>query len=175
MEATGHKEKENQGQGPLLPQRSVMIEITGDLFSSIDDDPDDAGVALVHCVSRDLRMGAGIATEFNRRFGRVPELLSQQRAVGQVAFLQVPPQYVYYLITKERYWDKPTYEDLRACLRELRRLVTTVHGEKVRELAMPRIGCGLDRLDWGRVRSMILEELGQEQNLSISVYSLSSS
>jgi len=46
-------------------------EVRGDLFTSAD--------SLVHCVSRDLHMGKGIATEFKKRFDGVEELCKQSK------------------------------------------------------------------------------------------------
>ena len=36
-------------------------------------------------------------------------------------------------------------------------------------IAMPRIGCGLDRLKWSQVRSLIEEEFKEVENLDIIV------
>lgn len=55
------------------------MEIKGDLFS--------ASASLAHCVSRDLKMGAGIAVQFRERFQRVDELRNQNKNVGEVAIL----------------------------------------------------------------------------------------
>ena len=79
----------------------VVNEIKGDLFSSADN------VSLCHCISRDVRMGKGIAVEFKNRFGGVDDLKRQDCAIGQTAVLQRGKRYVYYLITKENYFNKP--------------------------------------------------------------------
>jgi len=50
-----------------------ITEVQGDLFTSSD--------SLVHCVSRDLHMGKGIATEFKKQFGGVDELRQQSMRV----------------------------------------------------------------------------------------------
>jgi hypothetical protein len=55
----------------ILQARFVFNEIQGDLFNSSD--------SLVHCVSRDLHMGKGIATVFKAKFGGVDELQSQRK------------------------------------------------------------------------------------------------
>ena len=53
-----------------------LVEKVGDLFACASDEH---GVtpSLAHCVSVDLRMGAGIAKLFRNNFGRVPELVKQ--------------------------------------------------------------------------------------------------
>jgi len=50
-----------------------LTEVRGNLFTSSD--------SLVHCVSRDLHMGKGIATEFKKQFGGVDELSQQSKLV----------------------------------------------------------------------------------------------
>jgi O-acetyl-ADP-ribose deacetylase (regulator of RNase III) len=41
----------------------------------------------------------------------------------------------------------------------------------VKKLAMPRIGCGLDRLDWNKVREMIKQTF-EETNIELTIYTL---
>jgi O-acetyl-ADP-ribose deacetylase (regulator of RNase III) len=41
----------------------------------------------------------------------------------------------------------------------------------VKKLAMPWIGCGLDRLDWNKVREMIKRTF-QETNIELTIYTL---
>lgn len=57
------------------------------------------------------------------------------------------------LITKERYWEKPTYETMREAL-NIARLRLPYDCKKI---AMPVIGCGLDRLEWCKVSEIIKE------------------
>lgn len=59
---------------------------------------------------------------------------------------------VFNLITKERYFQKPTYRSLANALIEMRDLCCKNHIEKI---AMPKIGCGLDRLKWDQVKGLI--------------------
>ena len=44
--------------------------------------------SLAHCISRDCRLGKGIAKLFRDRFGRVGELERQRAGVGELAVLQ---------------------------------------------------------------------------------------
>ncbi|XP_077455203.1 ADP-ribose glycohydrolase OARD1 [Stigmatopora argus] len=135
---------------------------TGDLFSCPVDE------TLAHCISEDCRMGAGIAVMFKQRFGGVEELKAQNNLVGQCAVLKRGKRFVYYLITKKKASQKPTYDNLRQSLEDMR-----AHCFKngVIRISMPRIGCGLDRLKWERV-SEILEEVFAATDISITIYSL---
>lgn len=93
-----------------------------------------------------------LINNFRSTFGRVGELMDQKPGVGDVAYLQQNNRYIYYLITKERSFKKPTYESLTAAILKLRDFIVE-HG--VKKLAIPRIGCGLDKLKWSQVQSII--------------------
>jgi O-acetyl-ADP-ribose deacetylase (regulator of RNase III) len=141
-----------------------LKEEKGDLFSCSTQ------VSYVHCVSVDLAMGKGIAVEFKKRFGQVEELKSQCQGVGGCAFLLDGKQcqYIFYLITKPNYWDKPTYSSLRSSLEKLRVLCDS---NNVNILAMPRIGCGLDGLIWKEVKR-ILKEVFWDSKIVITIFRL---
>jgi hypothetical protein len=57
---------------------------------------------------------------------------------------------------------------MRAALQSLR---TRVQVDRVTQLAMPRIGCGLDGLVWEDVRAL-LREVFAGTGVTISVYTL---
>lgn len=135
----------------------MLREVKGDLFSSED--------SLAHCVSSCLEMGKGIAVEFKKRFGRVEELKKQNSIVP---YLQVGDRYIFYLVTKEKYYGKPTYDTLYSSLLELKKLLLQLN---ITNLSIPKIGCGLDRLDWKKVKSILIE-IFSNTNISITVYHL---
>ncbi|XP_029995404.1 ADP-ribose glycohydrolase OARD1 isoform X2 [Sphaeramia orbicularis] len=136
--------------------------VTGDLFSCSEDD------ALAHCISEDCRMGKGIAVTFKQKFGGVDELKEQKKLTGQCAVLKRGRRFVYYLITKPKATQKPTYESLRLSLEDMK---SHCEMNGVTKISMPRIGCGLDRLRWERV-SELLEQVFRHTGISITVYSL---
>jgi len=147
----------------------VFQEINGDLFSCAETD------SLVHCVSKDLRMGKGIAVEFKKRFGNVESLKRQQKEIGQVASLKLRVldenqkfhnRFVYYMITKKRYCDKPTLSAMETTLQYLRDQVIS---DGVQDLSMPILGCGLDRLNWPDVKALLIQ-IFKNTNIRIKVY-----
>ena len=115
----------------------------------------DESYNLAHCIASDLGMGAGIAVEMQQRF----KLRSAIRKAGKP--LKSPTCVhtgrVFNLITKRRSTGKPTYASLRASLKKMKTIVVS---QKVERIAMPCIGCGLDRLQWGLVREIIEEVFG---------------
>lgn len=108
----------------------------------------DSKYYLVHCISRDCAMSAGIAVDFQHKFHLRDRILSQRPQVGDCVMVDK----VFNLITKKYYYNKPTYESLYETLFGL--LDMCLHN-KIQYLAMPKIGCGLDQLSWPKVREAI--------------------
>ena len=135
-------------------------EVQGNLMST--------NASICHCVSEDLAMTRGIAKTIKHRFRRITELRGKGTKTGDVAVLQVGPRFVYNLVTKENYWEKPTYGTLRSSLERMKE-----HAEQnsVRKICMPRIGCGLDRLKWTKVKQMVIDVFKNDQ-MEIVVYVL---
>ena len=153
------------------PATFAIREIKGNLFTTEDD-------AIAHCVSRDLHMGKGIATEFKRRYKRVEELKAQNKGIGDVAYLTLnqSPKYIFYLITKDRYFHKPTYNSLRQSLAAMKLIVLELG---IQTLSVPLLGCGLDGLKWKNLPTdktecvyNIIADLFSDCPLTITVYSL---
>ena len=52
------------------------------------------------------------------------------------------------LITKERYFHKPTIITMRHALEKMKQICLE---NNIKKIAMPVIGCGLDRLNWNEI------------------------
>jgi O-acetyl-ADP-ribose deacetylase (regulator of RNase III) len=133
-------------------------EIQGDLFKVPET------VYLAHCISRDYKMGAGIAIEFNRKFS-LRAKLSRIR-IGFPDCILVDK--VFNLITKEKYWHKPTYETMHKSLEKMKEICLE---KDVKKIAMPKIGCGLDSLSWNHVKRTI-NDVFKDTDIQIDVYYL---
>lgn len=127
---------------------------------------------LVHCISEDCAMGAGIAKIFNRRYEKMQqELKDKLKECG----LKYPISIYYHetiekhnvinMITKEKYWHKPTYNNF---LHALLDVVEICKSQDIKKIAMPRIGCGLDRLEWDKVKGYI-EDYFEDLDIEIIV------
>ncbi|KAF0742801.1 Macro domain-containing protein, partial [Aphis craccivora] len=121
--------------------------------------------SLGHGVAEDMRMSAGIAMHFKSIYKRVGNLMDQKQKVDSVTYLQENNQFIYYLLTKELSKHKPTYNSITAAITKLSDLIVE-HG--VKKLAIHRIGCGLDKLGWSRVKC-IIENLFQNTECTIKV------
>nr|UNP64378.1 ADP-ribose glycohydrolase-like protein [Salmonid herpesvirus 1] len=130
-------------QWPLIPKYPGLITyVPMNLFAANKDDH------LVHCVSRDLHMGAGIAKTFKHMY---PEMIPAIRGSAVlhdfIAFHpdDDSPRLIFNLITKIHYRDLPTKKDLFKTLIALRDYC--LENEIVR-LCMPKIASGLDKIPW---------------------------
>jgi O-acetyl-ADP-ribose deacetylase (regulator of RNase III) len=134
-------------------------ELRGDLLLASSD-------AVAHCVSADLKMGAGIALQFRRRYGRPPH----NAPVGGVIWQEVDASFgfIFHLVTKERFWQKPTLETLWRCLQQLRAYVVEW---ELASLSLPLLGCGLDRLQWEEVRQLVWTAL-RNTGIHVTIYRL---
>jgi O-acetyl-ADP-ribose deacetylase (regulator of RNase III) len=151
---------------PTRDRRKHLSEVTGDVFK---DAPPTA--ALCHCVGADLAMSAGVAADFREIFGNVTFLKEQRRGVGQVAVLPVTQdgfiRYVFYLVTKEvSAGARPRLEDIKASVESMALLCALLG---VKQLAMPKIGAGLDKQPWTVVRQ-IVDAAFENVDTKVTVY-----
>ena len=139
-------------------------EVLSDLFTST--------ASLAHCVSADFKMNAGIARSIKRKYPTdYPKDLRHPGAHLWPQWLPSSQRFIYHLLTKERFFHKPTYSGLRASLASMCQHAET-HG--VSRISMPQLGCGIDKLEWPIVRQ-IIQEVFATSNVSITVHTLDSS
>lgn len=144
----------------------IINEVTQDLFQVPQ------GYYLAHCISGDYALGAGIAKKFNEVYNmrsklhRYYAIPSEKKSANVGRALLVDN--VFNLVTKERYFHKPTYDELYNALMDMQEQCQDFGIEK---LAIPLIGCGLDRLEWGKVKD-IIEDVFAQTDIEILVCKL---
>lgn len=148
----------------------VYNEIVKDLFTV------DESYYLAHCISADFALGAGIAVQFNKLFD-MRNLLKQKyptyvedwqnrKAVdGSDIGDCLLEGRVFNLITKHFFWKKPTYVSMRNSLEQMKELCIE---NNITKIAMPIIGCGLDKLQWNKV-SVLIKEIFENTDIEILV------
>lgn len=129
----------------------MFTEEKGDLFAEeiLSD------YALCHCISSDFALGAGIAKAF-AQMGVKKQLCEKHpkewQGRGYCLITETNGVKVGNLVTKERYFHKPTLETLRQALENFHEQALEM---RLQRIAMPKIGCGLDKLDWADVQKVI--------------------
>lgn len=154
-------EKKDKGELKML-----ITEVQKDLFTVPQ------GYYLAHCISGDYALGAGIAKKFdevyNMRFKLHRDYAISEgdkfANVGRALLIDN----VFNLVTKERCFHKPTYDELYNTLIDMREKCEE-YG--ITKLAMPLIGCGLDKLEWDSVKD-IIENVFEQTDIEILVCKL---
>jgi len=122
------------------------------------------GYCLAHCISGDFALGAGIAVQIDRAFNmksRLKEMYGD--CFNKDCAIRIDN--VFNLVTKNRCFHKPTYDSLRAALEDMKYQIIE---DGITKLAMPYIGCGLDKLEWDIVKEMI-EDIFDDVDIEILV------
>ena len=133
--------------------------IEGDLFSTDTQ-------YLAHCISSDFVLGAGIAVEFVKRFDMRNKLYKNYEPCKVPVGKSLLIDNVFNLVTKDKCWQKPSYENLKRSLLDMKEQCWKNY---ITEIAMPKIGCGLDKLEWDKV-SLLLLDVFKDTNIKIKVY-----
>ena len=147
-----------------------------DLFG-VNDFESGEPYCLAHCVSADFGMFGGIVIEFNRRWDMKNRLLQKYgnqkknfMKIGPAVFPEEVENYghvtvVYNLATKPTVDSRPTYGDLNTTLKLMKsHMLVSGHSK----LAIPKIGCGIDGLDW-RIVSEDIQEVFKDTDIEILV------
>lgn len=136
----------------------IYNEQKGNLFDL------DNKYALAHCISYDTdnskSWNLGIVVEFKKKFSGIKEYANNFIKENNLLCPCVVPyihneRVVFNLVTKKYYYGKPTYETISKCIKDMAYLCRKLD---IKYLGLPKIGCGLDKLSWSKVREIIKEE-----------------
>ena len=145
------KEKLNE---PVKTKIFELIHENGIFFESED--------SLAHCISSDLKMSAGITRSFKHKFPyNFPESTNSPLFVQQL-----DDRFIYHLVTKKRFFQKPTYDSLR---QSLEAMINHANNHKVTHNSMPKAACGLDRLECHKFERLI-RKICAQSSLTITAY-----
>ena len=135
--------------------------------NSIIQQPNSIG----HCISADAKMSKGFADFLSHKVpGLRPTCKKAKLLTGQVFpfWDSTSRRYIYNLVTKERFHDKPDLPTLLTTL-EAMKSHAGMHG--VSTIAIPKIGCGLDQMNWQEVVKL-LRDVFAYSDIHVVVYTL---
>ena len=124
-----------------------------------------------HCISADARMSKGFADLLSHR---IPGLRSTCRKaklfMGQIFpfWDSTGKRYIYNLVIKERFYDKPNLSTLSKTL-EAMKIHASTNG--VSTIAIPKLGCGVDQMNWQEVVKL-LRDIFAYADVQLVVYTL---
>lgn len=137
----------------------IINEIHGNMFNFLSKD-----TIVAHCIAADAGMGAGIAVDFVKKYPQIKQLRNETLSVGHTYFIHP----VLNLVTKKRSPGKPSYESMCFTLQSMSEVMAK---NNIKEVSMPKIGCGLDRLSWPAVKEQ-LKYVFENQDVTFNVYYL---
>ena len=130
---------------------------------------------LVNTVNIYGVMGKGIALEFKKAFPENYQLYreacnNRQIDIGKIfvaATGRELPKYIINFPTKMNWRNPSKYEYIE---KGLISLVSWLKENKVKSIAIPPLGCGNGKLDWSKVKPMVINSLKSfENNLEIII------
>lgn len=143
--------------------------IEDDLFNYEND------YYLAHCISADFALGKGIAKEFDIRYqmrekllNKYPNYYSDKKDIYKFPENAdcILIDKVFNLVTKSRYFYKPTYMSLYVALYKMKNIMIE---QNINKVAMSMIGCGLDKLNSNQVMNMINTLFEKEENMEVII------
>ena len=127
--------------------------------------------SIGHCISADAKMSKGFADLLSQRFPGLREACRRTNLLTGQTFPfwdQTGNRYIYNLITRTKYSEKPNLPTLSLTLEEMKSHAR-LYG--ISTIAVPKIGCGLDRMNWQQVLKL-LRDIFAYWNIRIVVYTL---
>ena len=121
----------------------------------------ESNIPLVHCISKDKEMSKGFAYQVKRNYP-----CQNYHNIDNKILIQRDPRLICHLITKDKYFEKPTIRNVKICLEKL--LDYCLQNE-INEIDMPKICSGLDKLNWNKIENLI-REIFINSNIKINVY-----
>ena len=130
--------------------------------------------SIAYCVSSDFQIAKqinkGVAKQINSAYPSIrPNLESiETPIVGSSVSVSLPweNKSIFNLVTKPQFFDNPSYNDLSRSLTYMKQQLLQ---KGINAIAMPKIGCGLDKLKESRVFSLICDIL-EKTNIKIFIY-----
>lgn len=136
----------------------ILNEKKGNLFDL------DKKYALAHCVSQDCdnpkSWELGIAVEFDTRYRGMKSYCARVISENHLNFPCVVPfndndKTIFNLVTKKVYYGKPTYITITKCIDDMAYMCKEFN---IKYLGIYKLGCNLDKLQWGKVREIIQDK-----------------
>ena len=154
---------------------STVPALSSDEFFKIIYETDDSIFpqpnSIGHCISADARISKGFADFLSHRNSGLRSTCRKAKLfMGQIFPLwdSTGKRYIYNLVTKERCYDKPNLSTLSKTL-EAMKVHASMNG--VSTIAIPKLGCGLDQMNWQEVVKL-LRDIFAYADIQLVVYTL---
>ena len=127
--------------------------------------------SIGHCKSVDARLSKGFANILSHRISCLRSTCRKAKFfMGQVYpfWDSTGKRYIYNLVTKERFFDKPNLSILSKTLKTMK---THAIANFVSTIDKPKLDCGLDQINWQEV-VILLRDIFAYADVQLLVYTL---
>ncbi|CAH1716191.1 unnamed protein product [Aphis gossypii] len=101
-------------------------------------------------------MSKGIAFRIKTTFGNTtPQLEKLNPQIGDAIPIKIGNKIIYHLVTKQKYFHKPKYDDIKLTIQNLKKSMQKLHDFKI---AIPTIASGVDKCNWAIIKQSIFKE-----------------
>ena len=125
---------------------------------------------IAHCVSSDFQMSAGIAQQIRDAYPALQATLKSigTPQVGASVSMHIPSQNksIFIFVTKSQYFKKPSIYDLTRSLRCMKKQLIE---QGIKQIALPKIGCGLGKLQEQSVFNIIYD-IFRRSDIKVFIY-----
>ena len=114
-----------------------------------------ANATIAQCISADAKLSKGFAETICRRVDGLQQYCQKNKTTVGSALPYWDPEcnnFIYNLVTKSKFFEKLTLDNLRISLKNMRGPALL---NNITRNSMPKIGCGLDKLQWTNVFKLI--------------------
>lgn len=136
------------------------------------------GEEIVHCVSSDFEMGVGVAkiladmnTDLRPSLRKQHPLCAEHEFRPFMATWCTDDRCIYNLVTKYRYFNKPTLHTLRLAIISLGSSLDIKHKDAdIIRISMPKIASGYDKVKWSNTEKLLIELLPDKVIITVYIY-----
>ena len=144
---TENNQKKNEcfyfdSTAPCEPDMQDKLQI----LNGNDENSFQATTAVAHCFPADKKLNTGFAETICSKVTGLQDYCQKAKALVCSALPYWSPEtnnFIYNLVTKSKFFEKPTLDNLRTSLESLRGYALL---NNITKTTMPKIGCGLDKL-----------------------------
>ncbi|WP_429971166.1 hypothetical protein ACQW5G_00585 [Fructilactobacillus sp. Tb1] len=146
----------------------IVVEKYGNLFTA------PISIPIAHCIAIDCGLGAGIAKVFSAKFPTLQNYLKTTVKKQNLTYPCVVPyqatdgRLIFNLIDKPISTKVPIRADLNIVLVKL---YAKLKEKNIKIIAMPKIGAGLDKLNW-EITRLQLVRLSKKYGIKTIIYKL---